>query len=105
MSRTLDSHLRGLLSQIEHDGLTKRERVIHSAQSAQIEVGGRTVLNFCANNYLGLADSEDLREAALKCLPIPREACRARALEFSWKASAEAYARNLEPAGKRGAEK
>jgi glycine C-acetyltransferase len=64
MSRTLDSHLRGLLSQVEHDGLTKRERVIHSTQSAQIEVGGIRVLNFCANNYLGLADSEDLREAA-----------------------------------------
>ena len=68
MSRTLDSHLRGLLSQIEHDGLTKRERVIHSTQSAQIEVGGRRVLNFCANNYLGLADSEDLREAAKAAL-------------------------------------
>ena len=68
MSRTLDSQLRGLLSQIEHDGLTKRERVIHSTQSAQIEVGGRRVLNFCANNYLGLADSEDLREAAKAAL-------------------------------------
>ncbi len=68
MSRTLDSHLRGLLSQIEHDGLTKRERVIHSTQSAQIEVGGRRVLNFCANNYLGLADSEELREAAKAAL-------------------------------------
>ena len=49
--------------------------------------------------------SEDLREAALKCLDIPREACRARALEFSWKASAEAYAGNLEPAGESGAHK
>ncbi|WP_297105467.1 glycine C-acetyltransferase [uncultured Devosia sp.] len=68
MSRTLDSHLRGLLSQIEQDGLYKQERVIHSTQSAQIEVGDRRVLNFCANNYLGLADSEDLREAAKAAL-------------------------------------
>ena len=68
MSRTLDSHLRGLLSQIEQDGLYKQERVIHSTQSSQIEVGDRRVLNFCANNYLGLADSEDLREAAKAAL-------------------------------------
>ena len=68
MSRTLDSHLRGLLSQIERDGLRKHERVIHSTQSARIDVGGRQVLNFCANNYLGLADSEELRDAAKAAL-------------------------------------
>ena len=68
MGKRLESHLRGLLSQIERDGLRKHERVIHSTQSAQIEVGGRRVLNFCANNYLGLADSEDLRDAAKAAL-------------------------------------
>ncbi|MGX9148418.1 aminotransferase class I/II-fold pyridoxal phosphate-dependent enzyme, partial [Mesorhizobium sp. 128a] len=45
-------------------GLYKSERVITSTQSAEIEVGGDKVLNFCANNYLGLADSAELRTAA-----------------------------------------
>ena len=57
-----------LLSQIETEGLYKRERVITSPQSSEIEVGGRKLLNFCANNYLGLADSEELREAAKAAL-------------------------------------
>ncbi|QIA23559.1 glycine C-acetyltransferase [Mesorhizobium sp. AA22] len=64
MASTLESHLGELLSQIEAEGLNKSERVITSTQSAQIEVGGEAVLNFCANNYLGLADSEELRDAA-----------------------------------------
>ncbi|PAP92945.1 MULTISPECIES: glycine C-acetyltransferase [Mesorhizobium] len=64
MASTLESHLGELLSQIEAEGLYKSERVITSTQSAQIEVGGEAVLNFCANNYLGLADSEELRDAA-----------------------------------------
>ena len=68
MALTLESHIRELLSQIETEGLFKRERVISSTQSATITVGGRKVLNFCANNYLGLADSEELREAAKKML-------------------------------------
>ena len=68
MTQALETHLRGLLSQIERDGLRKQERVIHSSQSARIEVGGQRVLNFCANNYLGLADSADLRDAAKAAL-------------------------------------
>ena len=68
MGHALESHLRGLLSQVERDGLRKQERVIGSTQSAQIEVGGQRVLNFCANNYLGLADSEALRDAAKAAL-------------------------------------
>lgn len=64
MASTLEIHLGELLSQIEAEGLYKSERVITSTQSAQIEVGGEAVLNFCANNYLGLADSEELRDAA-----------------------------------------
>lgn len=46
------------LSDIDAQGLTKPERVIHSRQGPVIEVGGRKVLNFCANNYLGLAGDE-----------------------------------------------
>jgi glycine C-acetyltransferase len=60
----LDSELEGLRSA----GLYKSERVITSTQSAEIEVGGNKVLNFCANNYLGLADSAELRDAAKKGL-------------------------------------
>lgn len=56
------------LSQIDADGLYKREREIVSKQGAEITVssakGERQVLNFCANNYLGLADNAGLIEAA-----------------------------------------
>lgn len=57
------------LAGIERDGLFKRERVIVSPQSAEITLeDGRKVLNFCANNYLGLADHPRVIEAAKKAL-------------------------------------
>jgi len=57
------------LAQIEAQGLLKRERIITSAQSAEIQLaGGRRVLNFCANNYLGLADNPDIIQAAKDAL-------------------------------------
>lgn len=56
----LDAELEGL----KKAGLYKSERVITSMQSAEIETGGEKVLNFCANNYLGLADNAELRAAA-----------------------------------------
>ena len=49
-------------------GLYKTERIIESPQRAEIEVGGRKVLNFCANNYLGLSDNPRLIEAAKKAM-------------------------------------
>ena len=52
------------LAAIEADGLTKRERLITSAQGAEITVGGDRVINLCANNYLGLANHPDLIRAA-----------------------------------------
>ena len=53
------------LADIDAQGLTKPERVIHSRQGPVIEVGGREVLNFCANNYLGLAGDERVTQAGI----------------------------------------
>ena len=55
MSLAFYAHLSEQLAQTKADGLYKQERVITSAQSAAIEVGEQEVINFCANNYLGLA--------------------------------------------------
>lgn len=52
------------LAEIEEAGLRKDERVIETPQNAEIGVGGKSVLNFCANNYLGLADNQRLVKAA-----------------------------------------
>ncbi len=52
------------LADIDAQGLTKPERVIASRQGPVIEVGGRQVLNFCANNYLGLAGDQRIIDAA-----------------------------------------
>ena len=52
------------LARIETQGLTKRERQITSAQGAHVTVGGRAMLNLCANNYLGLAGDPRLAAAA-----------------------------------------
>ena len=57
-------HLRAELQGLEAAGLYKHERVIASPQAAEVEVDGRRVLNFCANNYLGLADHPALVKAA-----------------------------------------
>ncbi len=59
------SHISSQIEQIKQNGLYKEERIIVSPQKAEIQVsGGREVLNFCANNYLGLADHPELIKAA-----------------------------------------
>lgn len=69
MTTAFLSHLRSELESLRQAGLYKSERVITSKQSGEIEVAsGERVLNFCANNYLGLADSDDLAEAAKSAL-------------------------------------
>src|SRR5690554_4588546 len=68
MSKRFISHLSCELDGLKQAGLYKTERVITSMQSAEIKTLGEKVLNFCANNYLGLADSQDLREAAKTAL-------------------------------------
>src|SRR5210317_591553 len=53
------------LEDIRDAGLFKSERIITSPQNVEIAVkGGKDVLNFCANNYLGLADNEEVIDAA-----------------------------------------
>jgi glycine C-acetyltransferase len=69
MYSTYQKHLRDQLNEIKDAGLYKNERVIVSPQGAEIElVTGQKVLNFCANNYLGLSSSADLIDAAKKAL-------------------------------------
>lgn len=58
------AHLSTQLAQTQADGLYKQERIISSPQSAAIEVGDQEVINFCANNYLGLANHPELINAA-----------------------------------------
>src|ERR1043166_235944 len=52
------------ISEIKDAGLYKNERVIESPQGPEITVNGKTVLNFCANNYLGLSSHPKVIEAA-----------------------------------------
>ena len=61
-------HLRTEIGALKQAGLYKTERVITSKQAGEISVGGARVLNFCANNYLGLADSDELAEAGKAAL-------------------------------------
>jgi glycine C-acetyltransferase len=58
------SHLQNELTQIENDGLYKRERIITSSQDAEIVVNGKKLLNFCANNYLGLSNHPEVIKAS-----------------------------------------
>ena len=57
-------HLNNELNGIKKDGLYKDERVINSPQNTEIVVRNKNVLNFCANNYLGLSNNKDLIKAA-----------------------------------------
>lgn len=64
MMQTIQSRLNSELKDIRDAGLQKDERIIQSQQGAEIIVNGKTVLNFCANNYLGLANHPALIRAA-----------------------------------------
>lgn len=66
MSKKINEFLAGELKELEAKKLYKHERIIESAQGAEITVNGRTVLNFCANNYLGLSSHPRILEAAHK---------------------------------------
>ncbi|NJP93754.1 glycine C-acetyltransferase [Nonomuraea sp. FMUSA5-5] len=68
MFTNVRQQLRTTLDEITEAGLLKPERVISTPQSSQVSVAGREVLNFCANNYLGLADDPTVVEAAKQAL-------------------------------------
>lgn len=66
MNQKLVDRISTELDEIRNAGLFKNERVITSEQGAEIEVNGKKVLNFCANNYLGLSSHPKVIEAAKK---------------------------------------
>ena len=69
MSTAFDSQINSTLTEIDERGLYKRERIIATPQSAHIATtDGKEVLNFCANNYLGLADHPEIIAAAKHAL-------------------------------------
>ncbi|GAA1739741.1 glycine C-acetyltransferase [Nonomuraea bangladeshensis] len=68
MFTNVRGQLRATLDEIAEAGLLKPERVITTPQSAEVGVAGREVLNFCANNYLGLADHPEVVAAAKEAL-------------------------------------
>lgn len=64
----IQEHLQNELNAIQQNGLYKKERIITSPQGAEIVVNGETVLNFCANNYLGLSSHPEVVQAAKDAL-------------------------------------
>ncbi len=64
----IQQYLQNELNTIEQNGIFKKERIITSPQGAEITVNGETVLNFCANNYLGLSSHPEVVQAAKDAL-------------------------------------
>jgi glycine C-acetyltransferase len=68
MNEKFVTRIQSELEEIKQSGLYKKERIISSPQGAEITVGGKTVLNFCANNYLGLSSHPAVIKAAHKSI-------------------------------------
>src|SRR5215510_16251265 len=68
MNEKFASRIAKEVEEIKTSGLYKNERIITSPQGAEIVVNGKTVLNFCANNYLGLSSHPKVIEAANKAI-------------------------------------
>ena len=66
--KKIDYILNSELEKIKNQGTYKSERIIETAQKAEINVLGKKVLNFCANNYLGLANNPEIRKAAIAAI-------------------------------------
>ena len=70
MNQSFVNRITSELTEIESAGLLKKERIIASEQGAEIITGGKTVLNFCANNYLGLSSHPKVLAAAKKYIDL-----------------------------------
>ena len=70
MNENLVKRIAAELEEIKANGLFKKERIIESAQGPEIMVNGKIVLNFCANNYLGLSSHPKVIEAAKKYIDL-----------------------------------
>jgi glycine C-acetyltransferase len=68
MNQKFTARIQQELDEIRSAGLFKNERVITSEQGAEIQVGGNTVVNFCANNYLGLSSHPDVIRSAKEAI-------------------------------------
>src|SRR5574343_1401616 len=68
MNEKFVARIKAELAEIETAGLFKRDRIITSEQGPEITVNGKQVLNFCANNYLGLSSHPKVIEAAHKAI-------------------------------------
>lgn len=66
--KKIDQILQTQLNDIKEQGTFKNERIIETAQESEISVRGKKVLNFCANNYLGLANNNEIRQAAIQAI-------------------------------------
>tara|TARA_X000000368_G_scaffold415268_1_gene406669 strand:+ start:3398 stop:4576 length:1179 start_codon:yes stop_codon:yes gene_type:complete len=64
----INNILKNQLDQIKKDGTFKNERIIQTPQETEINVLGKTVINFCANNYLGLSNNVDIKKAAIEAI-------------------------------------
>lgn len=68
MNKTTKAELQAFLAEQKEAGLYKEERIIESAQGREITVDGTSVLNFCANNYLGLSGDQRIVDAACEAM-------------------------------------
>ncbi|MCY1152988.1 MAG: glycine C-acetyltransferase, partial [Sphaerochaetaceae bacterium] len=69
MTKDLERELNEYLDTLKDKGLNKEERILNTPQSGEIEVNdGKKVINFCANNYLGLSNNKEVIEASKEAL-------------------------------------
>lgn len=68
MSQTMKTELTQFMEGLHTEGLFKAERILEGPQGSRITVGSREVLNFCANNYLGLSDNAEVIESAARTM-------------------------------------
>ena len=68
MYKTLEPVLTAELNEIKEAGLFKTERIISTPQAADIKANGKEVINFCANNYLGLSSHPKVIQAAIDAI-------------------------------------